>query len=171
MFHMDVSSLYVFQIFKAVIAVEALNMRYMGNKEVAHCGLPEIGYSRYSDQLISRGYKVARIEQTEKPSERDERNKSEKVKDKLVKRELCRITTPGTKTYGFLDMNDDEPGNFDSVESHYFMAIAEKIGEDGVSSYGVCFIDTSIGHFKLSQFSDDESRSFLRTLIAHNQVR
>ena len=53
----------------------------------------------------------------------------------------------------------------------YLMAISEKFGENGQSSYGICFVDTSVGKFNLSQFTDDESRSALRTLIAHNQVR
>jgi len=35
--------------------------------EFAHSGFPEIGYGRYSSSLIERGYKVARVEQTENP--------------------------------------------------------------------------------------------------------
>lgn len=35
--------------------------------EFAHSGFPEIGYGRFSTSLIERGYKVARIEQTETP--------------------------------------------------------------------------------------------------------
>lgn len=35
--------------------------------EFAHSGFPEIGYGRYSASLIERGYKVARVEQTENP--------------------------------------------------------------------------------------------------------
>lgn len=34
------------------------------------------------------------------------------------------------------------------------------------SSYGVCFIDTSIGIFHIGQFEDDRNSSRLRTLFA-----
>ena len=35
--------------------------------EHAHSGFPEIAYSRYADALIQKGYRVARVEQTETP--------------------------------------------------------------------------------------------------------
>jgi len=43
--------------------------------EYAHSGFPEISYSRYSDMLIQKGFKVARIEQTETPDMMNERLK------------------------------------------------------------------------------------------------
>ena len=43
--------------------------------EHAHSGFPEIAYGRYSDTLIQKGYKVARIEQTETPDMMNERLK------------------------------------------------------------------------------------------------
>lgn len=46
--------------------------------DYAHCGFPEIAYERYANQLIARGYKVARIEQTETPAMLDERMKKDK---------------------------------------------------------------------------------------------
>lgn len=35
--------------------------------EFAHSGFPEIAYGRFSASLIEKGYKVARVEQTENP--------------------------------------------------------------------------------------------------------
>lgn len=37
----------------------------------------------------------------------------------------------------------------------------------GCLSYGVCFVDTSIGTFRIGQFTDDRHSSRLRTLAAH----
>lgn len=158
MYHMD-----------AVIGVENLNLTYMRGK-IAHCGFPEVAYGRFADQLVSRGFKVARVEQTETPSQLEERNRKERVRDKVVKREICRVTTPGTRTYGVLDGTDDRSA-LDSVEStaHYLYAFAEKTLESGISAYGVCFLDTSVGTFHLAQFKDDCNRSCLRTLLAHYQ--
>lgn len=44
--------------------------------EFAHSGFPEIAYSRYADALIQKGYKVARVEQTETPEMMAERCKT-----------------------------------------------------------------------------------------------
>ena len=44
--------------------------------DYAHCGFPEIAYTRYADALISKGYKVGRVEQTETPDMMNERLKS-----------------------------------------------------------------------------------------------
>ncbi|MFH4977385.1 hypothetical protein AB6A40_004094 [Gnathostoma spinigerum] len=155
MYHMD-----------AVIGVENLNLTYMRGK-IAHCGFPEIGYGRFADQLLSRGYKVARVEQTETPSQLEDRNRKEKVKDKVVKREVCRMTSSGTRTYGVLDGNDDSNG-LDSVDptARYLLALCETEKCDE-SSFGFCFIDTSIGIFHLGNFVDDRGRSTLRTMLTH----
>lgn len=51
--------------------------------EQAHSGFPEIAYSRYADMLIQKGYKVARIEQTETPDMMTERVKNSKCCSKL----------------------------------------------------------------------------------------
>ncbi|XP_045216870.2 DNA mismatch repair protein Msh6-like isoform X2 [Mercenaria mercenaria] len=153
LFHMD-----------ATIAVNELGLIYMKG-DYAHSGFPEIAYGRYADTLVQRGYKVARIEQTETPDMMNERckNLSKPSKfDKVVKREVCRITTKGTKTFSFLS------GECADSQSTYLMAIAEKEMEaDSCSTYGVCFVDTSIGKFHIGQFLDDRHSSRLRTLLAH----
>lgn len=35
--------------------------------DLAHCGFPEKAYSKFADILVTKGYKVARVEQTETP--------------------------------------------------------------------------------------------------------
>lgn len=40
---------------------------------MAHCGFPEKAYSKFADILVSKGYKVARVEQTETPDMMKER--------------------------------------------------------------------------------------------------
>ena len=46
--------------------------------EFAHVGFPEIAYGRFSATLIEKGYKVARVEQTETPDMMNERCKQSK---------------------------------------------------------------------------------------------
>uniref|UniRef100_A0AC34G9Z1 DNA mismatch repair protein MutS core domain-containing protein n=1 Tax=Panagrolaimus sp. ES5 TaxID=591445 RepID=A0AC34G9Z1_9BILA len=153
----------------AVVGINNLDLTAMrGN--YCHCGFPEIAYGKYSDMLVARGYKVARIEQTETPDMRDSRNKGTGSKDKVVKREICRVTTASTKTYGVYDGTDDK--NFiHTVEASasYLMALVEEQTSSKTSSYGLCFIDTSVGKFILTQFDDDSCRSVLRTVAAQFQ--
>ncbi|ELK14719.1 DNA mismatch repair protein Msh6 [Pteropus alecto] len=50
----------------ALVGVNELGLVFMkGNW--AHSGFPEIAFGRYSDSLVQKGYKVARVEQTETP--------------------------------------------------------------------------------------------------------
>ena len=137
--------------------------------EVAHAGFPEVAYSRYASTLVERGYKVARIEQTETPADMDERVKEMKSKgkqatkfDKVVAREVCQLTTRGTRVNNFLDSETFEG------EPRYLWAIGEILGNNTSSlTYGIAFIDTTIGTFHLGQFEDDKNLSRLRTVAAH----
>uniref|UniRef100_A0A2Z5U638 Putative DNA mismatch repair protein Msh6 n=1 Tax=Reticulitermes speratus TaxID=60591 RepID=A0A2Z5U638_9NEOP len=147
----------------AVISVNELQLQYMKGDN-AHSGFPEIAYGRFSSALIEKGYKVARVEQTETPEMMEERcrGKGKVTKfDKVVKREICQITTKGTRVFSVID------GDASTAESSYLFAVTEKSTGNSIS-YGVCFTDTSIGVFHLGQFVDDRHCSRLRTLFAHH---
>ena len=149
LFHMD-----------ADVGVKELNLVYMKG-ETAHAGFPEVAYGRYAATLVEKGYKVARIEQTETPVMMEKRVKamSKPSKfDKVVEREVCQVMSKGTRINSFLDSD-----NFEG-EPSYLLAIIEKPGP----MFGVAFIDTTIGCFHLSQFGDDKNLSRLRTLAAHH---
>ncbi|XP_062256703.1 DNA mismatch repair protein Msh6 isoform X2 [Platichthys flesus] len=150
----------------AVIGVNELGLTFMkGNW--AHSGFPEIGFGRFSDVLVQKGYKVARVEQTETPEMMETRCKTmfKPTKfDRVVRREVCRIITRGTQTYSVLDGAPSES------QSKFLLSVKEKAEEDSSGqcrTYGVCFVDTSVGYFHVGQFLDDRHCSRLRTLIAH----
>lgn len=156
MFHMD-----------ADVGVQELNLIYMKGEQ-AHAGFPEVSYSRFAPTLVEKGYKVARIEQTETPLDMEERIKQMKSQgkktskfDTVVAREVCQLTTPGTRVSNFMDSKTFEG------EPRYLWAIVECLGGESGLSYGVAFIDTTIGTFHLGQFSDDKNLSRLRTVAAH----
>lgn len=148
----------------AVLGVAELGLTYMKG-EFAHSGFPEISYGRYASSLITKGFKVARVEQTETPGMMEERCKklgNPTKFDKVVKREICRITSRGTRTNNFLD------GDLCDAESSYFLVLTEKHSSTANTSiYGVCFVDTSVGKFFVGQFEDDCHYSRFRTLISH----
>ncbi len=89
----------------ALMAVKELGIILMKGDH-AHCGFPERVFSKYSSQLIEKGYKVARVEQTETPEMMTERCKkmSRPTKfDRVVEREVCQITSRGTRTYNAIE--------------------------------------------------------------------
>ncbi|XP_043838007.1 DNA mismatch repair protein Msh6 isoform X2 [Dromiciops gliroides] len=149
----------------AIIGVNELGLVFMkGNW--AHSGFPEIAFGRYSDSLVQKGYKVARVEQTETPEMMEARcRKLSHISrfDRVVRREICRIITKGTQTYSVLDGEPSESN------SKYLLCVKEKEEEASghMRLYGVCFIDTSVGKFYMGQFSDDRHCSRFRTLVAH----
>lgn len=151
----------------AVIGVNELGFTFMKGSW-AHSGFPEIGFGKFSDVLVQKGYKVARVEQTETPEMMEARCKSmfKPTKfDRVVKREVCRILTKGTQTYSVLDGAPSES------QSKFLLSLKEKAEEESSGrcrTYGVCFVDTSVGHFHVGQFEDDRHCSRLRTLIAHH---
>ncbi|XP_048208929.1 DNA mismatch repair protein Msh6 isoform X2 [Perognathus longimembris pacificus] len=149
----------------AVIGVNDLGLVFMKGSW-AHSGFPEIAFGRYSDSLVQKGYKVARVEQTETPEMMEARcRKMAHISkfDRVVRREICRIITKGTQTYSVLEGDPSEK------YSKYLLSLKEK--EEDFSGhnhvYGVCFVDTSLGKFFIGQFSDDRHCSRFRTLVAH----
>ncbi|EDS38395.1 DNA mismatch repair protein MSH6 [Culex quinquefasciatus] len=155
LYHMDAS-----------VGVKELGFSYMKG-EFAHSGFPEQAYERMATSLVERGYKVARVEQTETPdmmSERCKKNKTNSKYDKVVKREICQVSLKGTEVYG------QQVQMTQSADPNYMLAIAERSagkGKSGGVRYGVCFIDTSLGIFHLGEFDDDGQASRLLTLLSH----
>ena len=128
--------------------------------------------------LIDRGFKVARIEQTETPEMMNERVRGKKVSkfDKVIRREICQITTKGTCMYDTQLMDSKAPQS-------YMLAVTEKVTfkfdtlnfynvdmfqylQHGCYRFGVCFVETSIGTFYLAEFDDDKTYSNLLTLLS-----
>lgn len=162
----------------ADIGVKELGFTYMRG-EFAHSGFPEVSFDRMWPTLVERGYKVARVEQTETPDMMNERcrqmHKTTKF-DKVVRREICHIITKGTQVFagqsGALTLNHHR--------ANYMLAIIERKIEQKMNcnddksamlyqyTYGVCFLDTSIGDCYLGEFDDDTNCSRLHTLISHN---
>ncbi|XP_066553212.1 DNA mismatch repair protein Msh6 [Amia ocellicauda] len=150
----------------AVIGVTELGLTFMKGSW-AHSGFPEIGFARFSDGLVQKGYKVARVEQLETPEMMEARCKSmgRPTKfDRVVHREVCRVITKGTQTYSVLDGAPSES------HCQYLLCVKEKAEEEasgGRRAYGVGFVDTSVGKFHVGQFEDDRHCSRFRTLVAH----
>lgn len=136
-----------------------------------------------ASSLVERGFKVARVEQTETPEMMAERCKGKKSGkfDKVVSREICQISELGTCVYG-AQMQEAK-----RAAPYYMLALTEKVGwckkkdihviltrlvlqkQKGTKHrFGVCFVDVSIGTFHLAEFDDDEHCSCLLALFAEH---
>ncbi|KAF5279807.1 hypothetical protein FQA39_LY18229 [Lamprigera yunnana] len=155
-----VGKFYEFYHMDAVVGVNYLGFSYMKG-DFAHSGFPESAYGRMASSLIEQGFKVARVEQTETPEMMNERCQVKKGTkfDKVVRREICQISTQATCIY-----NAQMP-EAKHHSSNHMLAIAEKPQRTG-RIFGVCFIDTSLGNFFLGQFDDDKHCSRLLSLFA-----
>lgn len=93
LFHMD-----------ADVLVAELDCIYMRGFS-AHAGFPEIAFGRFSEALVAKGYRIARIEQTETPDQLAERKKTitSGKKPQVVMREMCSIKSRGTRMEGHMD--------------------------------------------------------------------
>ncbi|XP_037040752.1 probable DNA mismatch repair protein Msh6 [Bradysia coprophila] len=150
----------------ADVGVTELGFTYMKamKGEAAHSGFPEQSYDRMVTTLVAKGYKVARIEQTETPEMNAERVKTTPRATKFEKglrREICQVTNRGTQVFS------QQVGVTNNYEPNYMLAVCEKHTLTS-NRFGVCFIDTSLGEFNIGEFDDDKHCSRLLTLLSHN---
>lgn len=149
----------------AIVGVKELGFSFMGKNEFAHSGFPESAYEKMATQLVEKGYKVARVEQTENPAMMEARCKREGTSGKfakVMKREICQITDRGTQIF-----SNGQQRMTTSSDPNFLLTVAETITSPTTSRYGVCFVDTSIGDFTLGEFDDDQQCSRLLTLLSH----
>lgn len=156
----------------AVVGVNELDIMYMKGDETkpAHAGFPEVSYEKYSKILVEKGYKVMRIEQTETPAMMESRCEETGRKGKferVVRREVCRVTTRGTVMPSVMETAFSSAGN----QYQYLLALMETmkhVDDKNVKTFGVCFVDVTISKLFVGQFIDDNNLSKLNILLAHH---
>ncbi|KAG5670949.1 hypothetical protein PVAND_001178 [Polypedilum vanderplanki] len=150
----------------AVIGVKELGFTFMKG-DFAHSGFPESAYDKMASTLVDKGYKVARIEQTETPAmmeKRCERENKRSKFDKVVKREVCQITNLGTQIYS-TGQSSMSMGQISS-DANYLLSITEAKESSTVKRFGIAFVETTLGNFTIGEFDDDQQCSRLLTLLS-----
>ncbi|CAG9816577.1 unnamed protein product [Phaedon cochleariae] len=146
----------------AVVGVNHLGFCYMKG-EFAHSGFPETAYAKMASCLIDKGFKVSRVEQTETPEMMTARcqsmGKTTKY-DKVVKREICQVSTKATCIYT-AQMTEAK-----SELPNFMYGICMEERSHGTFRFGICFVETSIGTFYLSEFQDDKHFSKMLTIFS-----
>lgn len=104
-----------------------LTSRPVGKGErVPLAGVPYHAVDSYLARLISAGYKVAIVEQTEEQEEK-----------RLMAREVVRVVTPGTVL---------EPALLEDKRNNYLAAMVNETGR-----IGLAFVDITTGEFRATQ--------------------
>ena len=105
----------------------ALTGKDAGAKErVPMCGIPFHAADQYIEKLVSRGYKVAIVEQIEDPKEAVG----------IVKRGVIRIITPGTIDSGLNDKENNYIASIMNIKREYILCYSDiSTGEGYVTSF------------------------------------
>ncbi len=106
------------------------------------CGVPARSIDAYIAKLIDKGHRVAVCDQVEDP----------KKTNKIVRREVTRIVTPGTAS----DFSLLKAG-----VNNYLAAVVERHG-----AAGLAYVDVSTGEFRMTEIAPREVDSALETLGA-----
>ncbi|KAH3673591.1 hypothetical protein WICMUC_003588 [Wickerhamomyces mucosus] len=135
-----------------------------GRANMQLAGIPEMSFDYWATSFISKGYKVAKVDQIETGLAKEirESNGGGKAKKDVIQRELKCVLTAGTLT--------DESMLIDDM-STYCIAIKEEQDPENINGkiFGVSFIDTATGLINITQFKDDNECTKFETLIS--QIR
>jgi len=135
----------------AVLASRELEITLTArNKEkgqsVPMCGVPYHAADGYIAKLIRKGYKVAVCDQVEKP----------RPSQKLVRREVTRVVTPGTVSGNLLEPHDN----------NFLTSVWIEPGGAGLAS-----LDVSTGDFRITEFTGASARELIQTELERLQPR
>lgn len=147
----------------AMIAHNEFDLKIAGggraNMQLA--GIPEMSFDFWATSFITKGYKVAKVDQIETGLAKEirEANGAPKGKKDVIQRELKCVLTAGTLTDETM-LNDDM--------ATYCLAVKEDIDPEDESGkiFGVAFIDTSTGQIQMTEFKDDSECTKLETLAS-----
>jgi len=147
----------------ATIGHQMFDLKLTDRVNMRMVGVPEMSLDYWANQFVAKGYKIARVDQSESALGKEMRERDGKKsggkEDKVIKRELSCVLTAGTLVEGSM-LQDDM--------SVYCVAIKEAIVDD-VPAFGLAIVDTATGQFSLSEFVDDVDMTKFETFVA--QVR
>ncbi|KAG2059752.1 DNA mismatch repair protein Msh6 [Suillus hirtellus] len=128
-------------------------------------GVPEMSFNFWAAKFLGKGYKVGRVDQAETAlgaemrlaKDKGKKGAGGKDKEKIVRRELNKVYTNGTLV--------DEDLLTDEQAGHCISLRESADGKDGMSSFGVCVLDSATSQFSLSSFEDDVCTTKLETMM------
>ena len=149
----------------ATIGSQLFDLKLTDRVNMRMVGVPESVLDHWAAQFVAKGYKIARVDQSENAlskqmRERDEEAPKKKTKDdKIIKRELACVLTAGTLVDGTM-LQDDM--------ATFCVAIKESEVDD-LPAFGIAFVDAATSQFHIAEFVDDADCTRFETFIA--QIR
>ncbi|KAL1907153.1 DNA mismatch repair protein msh6 [Sporothrix stenoceras] len=144
----------------ATIGHQLFDFKMTDRVNMRMVGVPESSLDIWVNQFVSKGYKVARVDQMESALGKEMRERggsAPKTKqDKIIRRELACVLTRGTLVDGSM-LQDDM--------ATYCAAIKQGV-VDEKPVFGVAFVDAATGQFFLSEFEDDVDLTKFETFVA-----
>ncbi|KAJ5142852.1 uncharacterized protein N7515_001639 [Penicillium bovifimosum] len=148
----------------ATIGHQLFDLKLTDRVNMRMVGVPEMSLDHWANQFVAKGYKIARVDQSESALGKEMREREGKKptkEDKIIKRELACVLTAGTLVEGSM-LTDDM--------STYCVAIKEAIVDEH-PAFGISFVDTATGQFFLSEFVDDVDMTKFETFVAQTRPR
>lgn len=146
----------------ATIGHQLFDLKLTDRVNMRMVGVPEMSLDFWANQFVAKGFKIARVDQSESALGKEMRERGGKKggkEDKVIKRELSSVLTAGTLVEGGM-LQDDM--------STYCVAVKEAIIEDR-PAFGLAFVDTATGQFFLSEFVDDVDMTKFETFVAQTR--
>ncbi|KAL4804292.1 muts domain V-domain-containing protein [Aspergillus unguis] len=146
----------------ATIGHQLFDLKLTDRVNMRMVGVPESSLDHWANQFVAKGFKIARVDQSESALGKEMRERNGKKpgkEDKIIKRELACVLTAGTLVEGAM-LQDDM--------STFCVAIKEALIEDR-PAFGISFVDTATGQFFLTEFVDDVDMTKFETFVAQTR--
>jgi DNA mismatch repair protein MSH6 len=147
----------------ATVGHQLFDLKLTDRVNMRMVGVPEMSLDHWANQFVAKGYKIARVDQSESALGKEMRERDGKKgggkEDKVIKRELSCVLTAGTLVEGGM-LQDDM--------STYCVAVKEAIIDER-PAFGIAFVDTATGQFFLSEFVDDADMTKFETFVAQTR--
>jgi DNA mismatch repair protein MSH6 len=147
----------------ATVGSQLFDLKLTDRVNMRMVGVPESSLDHWAAQFVAKGFKIARVDQSENALGKEMREREEKApaksKKEIIRRELACVLTAGTLVDGSM-LQDDL--------ATYCCAIKESEIEDQ-PAFGIAFADAATGQFHIAEFVDDPELTKFETFIA--QIR
>jgi DNA mismatch repair protein MSH6 len=154
----------------AEISAKLFDLKVTDRVNMKMTGFPEGSFEYWARRFLERGFKIARVDQSESMIGKQIREKEEplgKAKDKIINRELKEVITQGT-IYS---------PEFLSSSMPVYLMVAEADGHcyaetcEGSLHVSVLLYDASTSEISYSSFCDDKDMHKIKTILSQHEVR
>jgi DNA mismatch repair protein MSH6 len=152
----------------AEISAKLFDLKVTDRVNMKMTGFPEGSFEYWAKRFLERGFKIARVDQSENMIGKQIREKEEaSSKAKIINRELKEVITQGT-IYNLDFLPSPMPVYVMAAEADGHCYAGEC---DGRVHLSVLLYDASTSDISYSSFCDDEKLHKLRTILSQHEVK